>query len=147
METEAMYRLDHDGFAFAELAVVIAVLAILAAFAIPRFVALQTEARQASVEALAGSVRSGAALAHALWLADGRPATVSMQGRSIAMINGYPDRRTIDDTVANVSGFSYDDATGVFTKLGTHGDCFVAYSQAGSADDAPAVAVTTHGCR
>jgi hypothetical protein len=70
-----------------------------------------------------------------------------MQGRSIAMINGYPDRRTIDDTVANVSGFSYDDATGVFTKLGTHGDCFVAYSQAGSADDAPAVAVTTHGCR
>ena len=70
----------QGGFTLIELVVVITILGILAAFAIPRFVSLETRARTASRDALAGSVRSGAALAHALWLANGgAAATVNME--------------------------------------------------------------------
>ena len=51
------------GFTLIELVVVITILGILAAFAIPKFIALDTQARVATINGLAGSVKSAAALA------------------------------------------------------------------------------------
>lgn len=136
---------NQGGFTLIELVVVITILGILAAFAVPRFVSLETEARSAAVQALAGSVRSGAALAHALWLAQGQTSPVTMEGQSIALVNGYPDLATIDDTLADTSGFTYAAGTGVFSKTGASGACTVTYTQA-AANGAPGVAVDTSGC-
>ena len=65
----------QGGFTLIELVVVVTILGILAAFAVPRFASLEGQARLASTQALAGSVRSGASLAHALWLAQGDPSS------------------------------------------------------------------------
>ena len=62
---------SQRGFTLIELVVVIALLGILAAFAIPRYAGLEREARSATILGVAGSVRSGAALVHGLWLSQG----------------------------------------------------------------------------
>jgi MSHA pilin protein MshA len=134
-------RSAEAGFTLIELVVVITILGILAAFAVPRFASLEVQARAAAVQALAGSIRSGAALSHALWLAQGQPANVTMEGSTIAMTNGYPDLATIDDTLADLSGFTYVPATGVFSKTGAAA-CTVTYAAA-PAKGAPTVTVVS----
>ena len=130
---------SQSGFTLIELVVVITILGILAAFAIPRFAGLETEARTAARDALAGSVRAGAALSHALWLAQSQPATVTMEGQTITMVFGYPNLASIDDTLGDLTGFTYAPATGVFTKTGAAATCTVTYAEATGANLAPTI--------
>lgn len=138
---------QQSGFTLVELVVVIAIIGILAAFAVPRFVALESEARTATVQALAGSVRSAAALAHSTSVVQGAPATISMEGQTINMTNGYPDIADVDDTLADSTGFTYNGGTGVFSKDGapTPANCAVTYVNA-AAGGRPTITVNTAGC-
>jgi MSHA pilin protein MshA len=147
-------KVSQGGFTLIELVVVITILGILAAFAIPRFTSLEGQARLAATQALAGSVRSGAALAHALWLAEGDPSStnVTMEGQPITIANGYPDDATIASTLADFSGFALTTPSGtaVFTKQSPSGtsiaNCFVTYTPAAAPNTAPTIATTTGGC-
>ena len=149
-----MKRTVQGGFSLIELVVVVTILGILAAFAVPRFASLEGQARLASTQALAGSVRSGAALAHALWLAQGDPAstTVTMEGQPIAMTFGYPNAASIEATLVEYSGFELTSAGGaaVFTKKAQSGEtianCFVTYTPPPAANEAPQIVATTGGC-
>ena len=60
---------QSGGFTLIELVVVITILGILAAFAIPKFIALDSQARAATISGLAGSVNSAAALARSMSMA------------------------------------------------------------------------------
>jgi MSHA pilin protein MshA len=145
---------SDGGFTLIELVVVITILGILAAFAVPRFASLEGQERLASTQALAGSIRSGAALAHAVWLAQGDPAStsVTMEGQPIAMAFGYPDAQAIQGTLIEHTGFSLATPTGtaVFTRQSPSGkpvaNCFVTYTPPAAANQAPHVVATTGGC-
>jgi len=140
-------KVMQRGFTLIELVVVIALLSILAAFAIPRYAGLEREARSASVLGVSGSIRSGAALVHGLWLSQ-EVNPVIMEGNVINLTEGYPDATAISATLADLTGFTVvvnggaDQA--VFSKTGST-NCEVAYSDA-LPGTAPIISVDTSGC-
>lgn len=62
---------SNKGFTIIELVVVIAILGVLAAVAMPKFASLESKARTASLEGVRGGFTASLQISHAKWLADG----------------------------------------------------------------------------
>ena len=144
-----MRYVKHSGFTLIELVIVVVILGILAAAALPRFSDLSTDARISAVNGLAGSLRSAASIAHATQLAKGYSAAipVSLDGTSIAMSAGYPTANAISQAITDYSGFTLT-AVGTSVmefRLSSRADCKVTYTQPLTATGGFTVVVTSTG--
>lgn len=161
----------QSGFTLVELVTVIVIIGVLAAVAIPRFTDLQSKARTAKVQAVAGSMKSAVALTKASAMANGRPCaatgeSVSMEGRTIDLnfcqpqalgsfstgVLGAANVESSDGwTISTTSGEGGNAAAGSVVVIQLSGtptpaECSVRYTSPTAADGAGVVAATTTGC-
>ncbi len=120
------------GFTLIELVIVIVILGILAAAALPRFSDLSTDARVAAINGLAGSIRAAAGIAKSTQLAKGLTSAqnVTLDGTVIQMIAGYPMAETISTALTDTAGFSFlSNATSIGFLLAGRSGCQVNYDE------------------
>ncbi|MFM2599395.1 type II secretion system protein [Vibrio fortis] len=84
----------QGGFTLIELVVVIVILGILAVTAAPRFLNLQDDAKNATLEGLAGAIQGASGIVYGKSAIDGEEtassASVTIDGSEVATAFGYP---------------------------------------------------------
>ena len=161
---------QQKGFTLIELVIVITIIAILAAIALPRYVALQADARAAKVQAISGSLKAAAALAKAQCMtqlatgsnnligaggcnvAAAATVTVTMDGLAVPVAFAYPTATAAGIQAAaqiQASDFTVVVAANqiTFQSIGvaTPANCQVVYLWAPVAGGAPTITPTASG--
>jgi MSHA pilin protein MshA len=143
----------QQGFTLIELVMVIVILGILAATALPKFADMQSQARLATLNGTLGAVNAAIAITHSEALLENKlagtvaaPQTVTLESGLVNTVYGYPAKAAggLDLALTLSPEFTYDPATGLIT-LNSAKDkttCIITYTEATSAIAAGITTIT-----
>jgi MSHA pilin protein MshA len=123
----------QSGFTLIELVIVIIILGVLSATAIPKFINLQDDAREAAMNGLKSALETAVTLVYSKSVIQGVETgitnTLSLDSGDITVRYGYP--RAVQKDLREILDFNDDDdgdSDGDWTLTGTSSDGFVIFT-------------------
>ena len=121
----------EHGFTVIELVVVIAILGILAAVALPRFAGLTNDAYEAKLEGTMGGFASAVVIAHSAWLVRGTPnTTINLEGTVVEMdgTTGWPALTATQNATQLYNNLMSTTLDSAFAAVAATGDLTATYT-------------------